>query len=155
MIHLLDDAKKLAIEFTPRRPVWVREIDCGQGMRRPPSDQTPPKGSGVYVFRKNERVKYIGLAIGKKGLRRRICGDHISPGKRDTSDFRDKVAAEEGLIDSEGVIDRVAVLQRMRESYSVVWLEIPKPEMCVLVEKLVIAWAMAENQPLLNEQGRD
>lgn len=51
----------------------------------------------------------------------------------------------------EGLTNRVDVLHRLREIYSVAWVQITSPEMRILVESLLIAWAKAENQPLLND----
>lgn len=69
----------------------------------------------------------------------------MSAGKpSNVKDFRDKLAAREG------VKMGWETLTRMQEKCWFVWQEIPNPDMCSLVESLLIAWLRAENQPLLN-----
>ena len=153
--HLLAEARRLAMELANRAPMWVRDLEFGQGMRRVPSDRTPPEDPGVYLFRKEQTVLYIGRTKRTGTLRKRICSDHLSTGQRHSKDFRDKVATHEDLMDSEGNPDRIKVLQRMRECYSVAWVQITSPEMRAVVESLLIAWARADNQQLLNDQYGD
>jgi hypothetical protein len=151
--NLLEDARRLATELLNRPPIWIRDPGRAyHGNRHDPPERTPPEAQGVYLFREGQNIRYIGLTK-ENPLRRRIWDFHLSIARASNSnanDFRDKLAHEKGLLDGEGLPDRVAVRKLMDESFSVVWLEIPRPDMRALVEILLVAWAREENQPLLN-----
>ena len=153
--RLLEEAKSWAIDLVNCSAVPVRELRGRQGSHREAPLCYPPEAAGVYLFRKEQAVVYIERTKRTGTLRKRICNDHLSAGPRGSKDFRDKVAAYEDLMDSERNPDRVRTLQRMRESYSVAWVQIISPEMRAMVENLLIAWVRADSQRLLNDQYGD
>jgi hypothetical protein len=145
---LWEGALRLTIELVNRPPIPACKIQGHPGKQEPDPPHNPPYGAGVYLFRKGQNVMiYVGQT---KTLRKRVLSDYLGYRRNDTvsgRDFKVKVANHCGLSIGDAS-------NWLKENCSVSWVEIPDSEMRTRVEKLLIAWASVEKQPLLNRVGR-
>jgi|ERR1035437_6537753 hypothetical protein len=141
--RLLSEAKCLALELLARPRVPGRNLPFAQGIRLDESPLIPPKSQGVYLIAQIDGTFiYVGKA---NNLRKRISASHLSGGKRDGKDFRDKMA------ESLNIPSGPELRQWLRENCAFSWIVIPRSEMCNIVEHLLVAWLRDEKHPIKND----
>ncbi|KRE08898.1 hypothetical protein ASE61_04950 [Bosea sp. Root670] len=101
-------------------------------LRFPPvtlGSANPPRKNGVYAFRQEGEILYVGEASSPSGLRGRILNKHL--------------AGDEGHVLQNLFAlshpDRVARRDHMKTVIRVQWVEVPDSLLASVVEKLAIA----------------
>lgn len=112
--------------------------------KQPASSRNFPDTQGVYlIYNTNGNIIYIGKA---KKLHRRINDDHISgERKMSTGTFRRKLHKVYEVKPGKEI--RGWVIKNCLFAYE----EIENPDICTLVEALLIVFLRAKGEPLLND----
>lgn len=91
-------------------------------------DADPPSAQGVYALSWEGKIRYIGEAKGRKGLRDRLLSKHLSGD--------DRHAIQRAFLDMHP--DRMLRRQHLRENVSAQWV-IVDPERVSIVERVAIS----------------